>query len=122
LELVISAHDGFTNDLYKYAMKNPGAVLRASIDGPYGAIPDFSKTTDKVILVAGGSGASFTFGIALDMIKKLGDKPKPTIELIWTVREQGKEKKPLIANTDEMTNRILESLALFIIELVQLRL
>ncbi|KAL5331823.1 hypothetical protein ACEPPN_001361 [Leptodophora sp. 'Broadleaf-Isolate-01'] len=88
LELVISAYDGFTNDLHNYAMKNPDAILRASIDGPYGAIPNFSKTADKVILIAGGSGASFTFGIALDMIKKLGSKPKPIIEFIWTVREQ----------------------------------
>ena len=71
-------------------MKNPDAILRASIDGPYGAIPNFSKTADKVILIAGGSGASFTFGIALDMLKKLESKSKTTIEFIWTVREQGK--------------------------------
>lgn len=90
LELVISAYDGFTNDLHNYAMKNPDAILRASIDGPYGAIPNFSKTADKVILIAGGSGASFTFGIALDMLKKLESKSKTTIEFIWTVREQGK--------------------------------
>ncbi|PVH81985.1 hypothetical protein DL98DRAFT_621553 [Cadophora sp. DSE1049] len=88
LELVISAYDGFTNDLHNFAMKNPDAILRASIDGPYGAIPNFSKTADKVILIAGGSGASFTFGIALDMVKKLGSKSKTTIEFIWTVREQ----------------------------------
>ncbi|KAK0111505.1 hypothetical protein ONS95_001860 [Cadophora gregata] len=88
LELVISAYDGFTNDLHNYAIKNPDAILRASIDGPYGAIPNFSKTADKVILIAGGSGASFTFGIALDMLKKLDSKSKTTIDFIWTVREQ----------------------------------
>ncbi|CZT52732.1 related to ferric-chelate reductase [Rhynchosporium secalis] len=88
LELVISAYDGFTKDLHNYALKNSDAILRASIDGPYGTVPNFSKTADRVILVAGGSGASFTFGIALDMIEKLGQKPGPTIEFIWTVREQ----------------------------------
>ncbi|KAH7386341.1 ferric reductase NAD binding domain-containing protein [Cadophora sp. MPI-SDFR-AT-0126] len=88
LELVISAYDGFTDDLHNYAMKNPDAILRASIDGPYGAIPNFSKTADRVVLIAGGSGASFTFGIALNMLKSLGSNSKTTIEFIWTVREQ----------------------------------
>ncbi|KAF4610360.1 hypothetical protein G7Y89_g15760 [Cudoniella acicularis] len=32
LELVISAYDGFTNDLHNYALKNPGVTLRASVD------------------------------------------------------------------------------------------
>ncbi len=91
LTLVISAYDGFTNDLHTYALKNPGGVLRASVDGPYGALPNFAKVADKVILIAGGSGASFTFGVALDMVKKLEmrNKAKPHIEFIWTVREQG---------------------------------
>lgn len=58
LELVVAAYDGFTNDLHNYAVKHPGAVLRASFDGPYGSLPNFSKVADKVILIAGGSGAS----------------------------------------------------------------
>jgi predicted ferric reductase len=89
LDMVVAAHDGFTNDLHNYAVKHPGVILRASIDGPYGQLPNFSKVADKVILVAGGSGATFTFGVALDMIKKLGDSAKPTIEFIWTVKEEG---------------------------------
>lgn len=89
LELVIAAYDGFTNDLHDYAVKNPGASLRASIDGPYGALPNFGKVADKVILIAGGSGASFTFGVALDMIKKLPESSKLSIDFIWTVREPG---------------------------------
>ncbi len=89
LELVISAYDGFTSDLHNYAVKYPGARLRASFDGPYGSLPNFSKIADKLVLVAGGSGASFTFGVALDTLKKLKDSDKTTIEFIWTVREQG---------------------------------
>ncbi|TVY78529.1 Ferric/cupric reductase transmembrane component [Lachnellula suecica] len=87
LELVISAYDGFTNDLHNYALKNPGITLRASIDGPYGALPNFGKVADKVILISGGSGASFTFGVALDMIKKVPEASKLSIDFIWTVRE-----------------------------------
>jgi predicted ferric reductase len=89
LDLVIAAYDGFTNDLHNYAVKNPGVSLRASIDGPYGALPNFSKVADKVILIAGGSGASFTFGVALDIIKKIPESSKISIDFIWAVREQG---------------------------------
>lgn len=89
LELVISAYDGFTNELHNYAVKNPGATLRASFDGPYGSLPDFAKVADKIILFAGGSGASFTFGVALDTIRNLKSNSKTTIEFIWSVREQG---------------------------------
>ncbi|KUJ14182.1 uncharacterized protein LY89DRAFT_589799 [Mollisia scopiformis] len=88
LELVISAYDGFTNDLLNYAVQHPGSTLRASFDGPYGSLPDFSKVADKIILIAGGSGASFTFGVALDTIRKLNRNSGTTIEFIWTVREQ----------------------------------
>jgi predicted ferric reductase len=89
LEFVVAAYDGFTRNLYQYALKHPGVSLRASVDGPYGAIPNFAKVADKVILVAGGSGASFTFGVALDMIKNLGGLTKTTIDFIWTVKEHG---------------------------------
>ncbi|KAH8601638.1 ferric reductase NAD binding domain-containing protein [Bisporella sp. PMI_857] len=87
LELVIAAYDGFTNDLRRYAVKHPGSSLQASIDGPYGATPDFVKTADKVLLIAGGSGASFTFGVALDMLRRLGDSTNTTIEFVWCVKE-----------------------------------
>lgn len=89
IEFLISAHDGFTRSLHSYAMKNSGGVLKASFDGPYGALPNFTKTADKVILIAGGVGATFTFGVALEIIKKLKCTKGPTIEFIWTVKSQG---------------------------------
>ncbi|RDL36158.1 Ferredoxin reductase-like, C-terminal NADP-linked [Venustampulla echinocandica] len=88
LELVISAYDGFTHELHEYAVKHPGISLRASIDGPYGALPSFAKVADKIVLIAGGSGASFTFGVALDTIKRLEESSKTTIDFVWSVREQ----------------------------------
>jgi predicted ferric reductase len=92
MELVISAHDGFTRDLLTYARNHPGAKLRASIDGPYGTVPKFSAF-DQVILIAGGNGATFAFGVALDLVRKLSRHPqnvKPVLNLIWAVRERGK--------------------------------
>lgn len=91
IELVVVAYDGFTHDLHKFAVKHPGASLRATFDDSYGTVPNFSKSADKVIFIAGGSGASFTFGVALDMVRKLENNlPKPKIEFFWTVRESGK--------------------------------
>jgi predicted ferric reductase len=89
LKFVVSAHDGFTRDLHGYAVKNPGAILKASVDGPYGVLPNFC-TYDRVLLIAGGSGASFTFGIALNMLGKLVNSPrKPAIEFVWVLRHEG---------------------------------
>ena len=87
-EMVVAAYDGFTRDLHKHALKNPGQVLKASIDGPYGSVPDFTQF-DKVIFIAGGSGASFTCGTVVNTLLKLGDSTSTTIEFIWAVREQG---------------------------------
>ena len=89
LEFVIAAQDGFTKALHQYALLHPGAKLRASIDGPYGALSNVSNTVDKLVLIAGGSGASFTFGVALDTIRRPGESSKTTIDFIWSVKEYG---------------------------------
>lgn len=90
LELVISTHDGFTKDLLSFASKNPGARVRASCDGPYGTLPNFSKF-NNIILIAGGSGASFTFGVALNLIRTSNVSiNKPVVHFIWVIRNHGK--------------------------------
>jgi predicted ferric reductase len=90
LELVISPQDGFTKELSALAIANPGAVVRASCDGPYGTIPNFSKF-DHVVLVAGGAGATFTFGVAHNLLQNMAPSGiKPMIHFIWVIREHGK--------------------------------
>ncbi|KAI9746545.1 MAG: hypothetical protein M1818_000258 [Claussenomyces sp. TS43310] len=87
LELVIAAQDGFTKDLVSRAQRSPGVRMRASIDGPYGALPDFAKF-DELVLVAGGSGASFAFGIMIDLVRRFGAEfRKPAVNFIWVMRE-----------------------------------
>jgi predicted ferric reductase len=54
LELVVAAYDGFTQDLHAFALKNSGVNLKASVDGPYGTVPDFTIYT-KEVFIAGGS-------------------------------------------------------------------
>jgi predicted ferric reductase len=89
LEFVIAACDGFTRDLHAFALKYPGRSLRASIDGPYGVIPDFNRA-NKILLIAGGSGASFSLGVAADIVRKLGDSTTTVIEVVWVVKEPGR--------------------------------
>lgn len=88
LEFVVNAHDGFTRDLHQYAVANPGARLRASCDGPYGTFPD-PMAFDKVVLIAGGSGATFTFGLAVNMLEKMGPDSTKNIVFIWSVKKHG---------------------------------
>ncbi|KAM0212779.1 hypothetical protein ACHAQD_009640 [Fusarium lateritium] len=85
LEFVVAAYDGFTRALHKCALQNPGIKLKASVEGPYGTLPDVSGY-GKVMLIAGGSGASFTVGVALNMLKKLDVDARVDIEFIWMIR------------------------------------
>lgn len=97
-ELVVRARNGFTRRLHDLALKNPGIRIRAAADGAYGVVPSTSpKIYDKVVLVAGGSGASFSFGLVRDLLQRMEveknsvGKDKTTakrmhIELIWVVR------------------------------------
>lgn len=90
VQFVIRVYDGFTRDLYKAAQLSPGRSLRCSVDGGYGQVPNF-RVYDKVILVAGGSGASFTFAVALKLIEKTAEKSATkSIDFIWTVQYDGK--------------------------------
>ncbi|EMR62378.1 putative ferric reductase like transmembrane component protein [Eutypa lata UCREL1] len=85
LELVVNTYSGFTRDLHNFANTKPGTTLRASLEGPYGTNPD-PISYDKVVLVAGGSGATFTFGLAADMLRRMNESSKQQIDFIWTVR------------------------------------
>jgi NAD(P)H-flavin reductase len=87
-ELIVNSYSGFTRDLAKYARNNPGGTIRVSVEGPYGTFPD-PIDFDKVILVAGGSGATFTFGIASNMLQKMTGDSNKQIEFIWAVKDRG---------------------------------
>ncbi|KAI8661062.1 FAD-binding FR-type domain-containing protein [Fusarium keratoplasticum] len=85
LEFVVASQDGFTRDLHQYASKNPGAILRASVEGPYGQIPDPARY-DRVVIFAGGSGGSFAFGSALRLLQASEDSDKRDVTLVWSMR------------------------------------
>lgn len=89
VEFVVAAHDGFTRALHDSALQNPGISLRASVEGPYGTFPN-PREHDKAILVAGGSGASFTVGVALSVLEQSRNNDNKSLVFIWMIKHQCK--------------------------------
>lgn len=104
LELVFSSYSGFTKAVYDHAGQKPGTSVRVSVDGPYGSFPN-PKNYDKVVLIGGGSGATFTFGLATSLLKHLESNTDTRVDFIWAVRKKG-SYGPLVfawrANADKM--------------------
>ncbi|KAK0616286.1 ferric reductase NAD binding domain-containing protein [Immersiella caudata] len=86
VEFTVKAHNGFTRDLHKYASENPGVKVKASLDGPYGTFPD-PMEFDKIVLIAGGGGATFTFGMAVNVLERMKDEAHKNITFIWAVKK-----------------------------------
>lgn len=95
LEFVVSSRGGFTRDLYEYAANNPGARLRASVDGPYGKRVD-ATAYDTVVMIAGGSGASYPVGLALEMQRRATLGAHQRVVLVWAVRDYSKDMSSLL--------------------------
>ena len=87
-EFVVRSRDGFTSALHQYAKDFPGKTLRCSLNAGFGKLPDF-RNYDSVLLIAGGSGASFTFAVALDLSRNPGACPPDSITFVWVVRDEG---------------------------------
>ncbi|KAM3537616.1 hypothetical protein ARSEF1564_009465 [Beauveria bassiana] len=87
LEFVVTAHDGFTKELHDRALAQPGVEIHAAVEGSYGTFPTPSNF-DNIVLIAGGTGASFTFGAAFNALKQLGQKNTSKIMFVWTVRHR----------------------------------
>ena len=84
-ELVVKSYNGFTRRLHEYAAANPGTKLWAACEGPYGTFPDPFEY-DKVVLIAGGSGASYTFGLAVNMLERMDAQSTATLVFLWTAK------------------------------------
>ena len=66
LVFFINVHGGFTKKLRSVAEK--GEKVEVAVEGPYGKPPDLTDY-DTSVLIAGGSGVSFTLPLLLDGIK-----------------------------------------------------
>ncbi|KAF5621061.1 ferric-chelate reductase [Fusarium tjaetaba] len=85
LELVMKSHEGFTKAVGTFARVNPRATLSVSIDGPYGSLPDVNNY-EKLVLIGGGSGAAFTFGVMNRIMMQREKLAIQSIEFVWAVR------------------------------------
>ena len=88
LELVVKPHQGFTKALSEFAHGYPGRVIWASVDGPYGSVPD-TTSYDKLVLIAGGSGAAFTFGLMNRVLRTSEAMASQSVDFVWAVKRTG---------------------------------
>lgn len=94
VEFVVRSHHGFTADMYQYAQKHgPEKKLRCALSGPYGHPTEDLAMYDSVLLVAGGSGASFTFALGLNLARSISSARKPVrLSFTWIVRDKSESE------------------------------
>ncbi|KAF8897417.1 hypothetical protein BD779DRAFT_1608032 [Infundibulicybe gibba] len=88
---LIRGRAGFTKRLREYAIRNPNSTVPALIDGPYGCPPDL-RMFSTCILIAGGSGVSYTLPLLLNLIQDRlagGNSAVRRIVFVWAVRDGG---------------------------------
>ncbi|KAF8998385.1 iron reductase [Cyathus striatus] len=84
LVFLLRVRDGITGRLFNVA----DAPVTVFMDGPYGS-PPVLKGTDSALLIAGGSGISFTLPLLLDLLHRAKTKKVlcKRVTFIWAVRE-----------------------------------
>ena len=98
IEFVVSAQAGFTKRLFEAACEKPGRKVRAGVEGAYGCVPDVSRY-DTVVLMAGGSGATFAFALAVEWARKNDAESKGRCVFVWSVRTAGELIFPTLKTT-----------------------
>ncbi|KAI0091940.1 ferric reductase NAD binding domain-containing protein [Irpex rosettiformis] len=85
---IIRGREGFTGKLREHAKSDKTATVPAFIDGPYGCPPDLTRYSTS-ILVAGGSGVSYTLPLLLDIVSKAraGNSAVHRVIFVWSVRD-----------------------------------
>jgi ferric-chelate reductase len=90
----------------KEAGENPGTQVQVMLDGPYGGCSVDLGRYESVLLVSGGSGATFAIGLLDDIVgrcvklgRRGGERTK-RIEFAWCTRSFGKFPRDVIANVD----------------------
>jgi len=83
---LVNVHEGFTRRLAAIAEKK--GTVKAFIDGSYGGTPDLRRFHTNV-LVAGGSGVSYTLPVLLEIIERVrvGKSVCRKVVFIWAIRD-----------------------------------
>ena len=90
LVFIVRGMNGFTRHLCDYAASYPGKPVTVLVDGPYGRPPPVN-TYSTVVLLAGGSGVSFTLPLLLDIISAVrrNESPVRRVLFVWSIRRRG---------------------------------
>ncbi|KAF8665715.1 hypothetical protein AX16_000165 [Volvariella volvacea WC 439] len=110
---LIRRRSGFTGRLRDYVAQHGSCSLPAYIDGPYGCPPDL-KAFSTCILIAGGSGVSYTLPLLLHLIRENcsgGDSAMQRVVFVWAVRDSTHLKWISRVLTDSLS-RVTPSLAI----------
>lgn len=85
LVFFINVREGFTTRLKDAALK--GDKVKVFVDGPYGPSPNLGSY-DTSVLIAGGSGVSYTLPVLLDIIERVrnGESRCHRVVFIWSIR------------------------------------
>ncbi|TFK53328.1 iron reductase [Heliocybe sulcata] len=83
LVFLVNARGGFTRRLAEKAARGETSVM-AFLDGPYGVTPDLS-CSETIVLIAGGTGISYTLPLLLSAISK-GTARR--VLFIWAIRDK----------------------------------
>lgn len=70
LRFVVKRGGGLTRKLYALAQERPGVGVRVGIDGPYGGVGRRLSGFERVLVVAGGSGAGFTLPVVEEVVRR----------------------------------------------------
>lgn len=81
----VKVKGGMTHGLYQYLSKQPdqSAVIKCSVDGPYGYRSSVNRF-ENILLLAGGNGIPGLFAEAFDIVKR--GMQKDSIKLYWVIR------------------------------------
>jgi ferric-chelate reductase len=90
VSFLIRGREGFTGRLREHARDKKTATVPAFVDGPYGCPPDLTQYS-TCILIAGGSGVSYTLPLLLDLVSKARAKNSLVrrVVFLWAVRNSG---------------------------------
>ncbi|KAH9899749.1 ferric reductase NAD binding domain-containing protein [Cubamyces lactineus] len=85
---LIRGRRGFTGRLREHANRHGQSRVPAFVDGPYGCPPDLSGYS-TCVLIAGGSGVSYTLPLLLDLVHRAraGTSEVRRVVFVWAVRE-----------------------------------
>ncbi|KAG1724741.1 ferric reductase NAD binding domain-containing protein, partial [Suillus lakei] len=85
LVFFINVRQGFTARLKDAA--STGDKVKIFVDGPYGSSPNLGSY-DTSVLVAGGSGVSYTLPVLLDIIEHVRDSKSNCcrVVFVWSIR------------------------------------